>query len=191
MEPKEDKWPGFGQLVPFSGKFGSDGEMQRWRELRSHCHISGTSYRPESSCCKNFVVVPVAKSLYFSSFYSLSKLGLPAFWGFWCSFLPTINSLLQPQATFVIQVNKLDKYKVPLRSFCFPWVISFHQTSTCISTLSTTTIRRGEAELWCKKPSYVHKEGFSDGKMNLLFDFCCWFIVDQRGVFPRFSESRR
>lgn len=45
-----------------------------------------------------------------------------------------------------------------------------------------TTIRKGEAELWYNKLGYVHKEGFSDGKMNLLFDFCCWFIVDQREV---------
>lgn len=53
--------------------------MQRCGRLGSHRNINGTLYGPDSSCCKTFVVAPVAKSLDFSVCCSLSKLGLLAF----------------------------------------------------------------------------------------------------------------
>lgn len=79
LQPKEDTCPGLGQLVPIRGKFGSECEMQRCVKLRSHHHISGTLHRPDGYCRKDFVVVPVAKSLDFPGFCSFSKLGLLAF----------------------------------------------------------------------------------------------------------------
>lgn len=39
--------------------------MQRCGRLGSHRNINGTLYGPDSSCCKTFVVAPVAKSLDF------------------------------------------------------------------------------------------------------------------------------